>query len=52
MGKPTGFLEYKREVPSKRNVDARKLDYQEVDTDLSPDKVQIQAARCMDCGTP
>ncbi len=52
MGKPTGFLEYNRTLPQKREVDVRKTDYKEVDTDLSPDKVQIQAARCMDCGTP
>lgn len=52
MGKPTGFLEFQRELPQKRNVEARKQDYKEVEVDMSPDKVQTQAARCMDCGTP
>ncbi|MFT4031373.1 MAG: glutamate synthase subunit beta [Siphonobacter sp.] len=53
MGKPTGFLEFTRELPSKRPVNERKLDYKEIDIDLSFDQVQSHnAARCMDCGIP
>ncbi len=53
MGKPTGFLEFTREVPTKRPVAERKLDYKEIDIDLSFEQVQTHnAARCMDCGIP
>ena len=52
MGKPTGFLEIQRETPKKRNANERLHDYNEIDIDLSEDKVEKQAARCMDCGTP
>ncbi|SDL46722.1 glutamate synthase subunit beta [Siphonobacter aquaeclarae] len=53
MGKPTGFLEFTRELPTKRPVAERKLDYKEIDIDLSFEQVQSHnAARCMDCGVP
>jgi glutamate synthase (NADPH) small chain len=52
MGKPTGFLEYTRELPAKRDPKKRITDYKEIDIDLSEDKVQQQASRCMDCGIP
>jgi len=52
MGKPTGFLEYPREAPPYRPVEERIGDYQEVETSLPVDRLEIQAARCMDCGIP
>ena len=52
MGKPTGFIEYPRENPPKRPVEARVRDYQEIEQALPPDRLQTQAARCMDCGIP
>lgn len=52
MGKPTGFLEVTRETPKKRLVSERVNDYKEIDIDLPKDKVEAQASRCMDCGTP
>ncbi|KAB7727558.1 glutamate synthase small subunit [Rudanella paleaurantiibacter] len=52
MGKPTGFLEFSRELPAKRPVQERIHDYQEIDTPFSEALTQKQAARCMDCGTP
>jgi glutamate synthase (NADPH/NADH) small chain len=52
MGKPTGFLEFPREIPKKRDARERVADYREIDIDLSDEKTQAQAARCMDCGTP
>ncbi len=52
MGKPTGFLEYSRELPARRPVLERVNDWFEVYQDFPKQKVQQQAARCMDCGVP
>ncbi|MGE5568319.1 MAG: glutamate synthase subunit beta [Rhodospirillales bacterium] len=52
MGKPTGFLEYKRELPRRRFVAERVKDYFEIYEEFPEDKVRIQGARCMDCGVP
>jgi len=52
MGKITGFLEYEREVPTRRPVDQRVNDYFEIYQDFDDAKVETQAARCMDCGVP
>ena len=52
MGKITGFKEYTREVPARRPVEVRVHDYLEVYQPFPEEKVQVQAARCMDCGIP
>ena len=52
MGKPTGFLEFTRQLPKKRDVSARVHDYKEIEQPFSETDSQKQAARCMDCGTP
>jgi len=52
MAKPTGFLEYPRQDPSKRPVEERVRDYKEIEQPLSPADLETQAARCMDCGVP
>jgi NAD(P)H-dependent glutamate synthase small subunit len=52
MVKPTGFLEYQREDPPHRPVSERIHDFLEVDEMLPPSRLQVQAARCMDCGIP
>jgi glutamate synthase (NADPH) small chain len=52
MGKPTGFLEYKRELPSKRPVQERRKDYREFVNMYEPEQLNKQAARCMNCGIP
>jgi len=52
MGKPTGFIEYGRELPSKRSVEERRLDYKEIELLGTTDDAKKQAARCMDCGIP
>ena len=52
MGKPTGFLEYPRESPARRPVLERVNDWFEVYQDFPAQKIQQQAARCMDCGVP
>ncbi len=52
MGKPTGFLEFDRELPKKRDPKERINDYNEVDAAIDTKVGVKQASRCMDCGTP
>ena len=52
MGKPTGFMEFTRELPSKRPVAERVKDYQEYILPYTEDQLNKQAARCMNCGVP
>ena len=52
MGKPTGFMEYPRDLPAKRKVEERMKDYKEVELTLPAEKAGEQAARCMNCGVP
>jgi len=52
VGKVTGFMEYKRETPTRREVKERIHDYFEVYQPYPDEKVRTQAARCMDCGIP
>jgi glutamate synthase (NADPH/NADH) small chain len=52
MGKPTGFMEYPRELPPDRPPLDRIRDWDEFHERLSDEKQQLQGARCMDCGIP
>lgn len=52
MGKPTGFIEFVREVPLDRNALRRIRDWNEFHEHLEEDRLRQQAARCMDCGIP
>ncbi|HVM88472.1 MAG TPA: glutamate synthase subunit beta [Puia sp.] len=52
MGKPTGFLEFTRELPGKRPASERRNDYQEFVSLFPYEKLNQQAARCMNCGIP
>jgi glutamate synthase (NADPH) small chain len=52
MADPKGFLKYGRELPLRRSVEERKKDWIEVYVEFSDEKLQRQAARCMDCGIP
>ncbi len=55
MGKPTGFIEWRRLLPSKRPITERLHDWREVESEHGPlenDVVRTQAGRCMDCGVP
>lgn len=52
MGKPTGFMEYKREMPQDRSVCERIKDWNEFHLELPEESRRIQGARCMDCGVP
>jgi glutamate synthase (NADPH/NADH) small chain len=52
MADPKGFLRYTRETAPYRPVEERKRDWLEVHTHMPPERLQKQAARCMDCGVP
>jgi glutamate synthase (NADPH) small chain len=52
MGKPTGFLEFTRELPSKRKVEERLNDYNEFIQRYTDQKLNEQSGRCMNCGVP
>ena len=60
MADTTGFLKYERQLPPRRPVDVRILDWKDVylSRDSGEDEVfpvaavRQQAARCMDCGIP
>ncbi len=52
MGKPTGFLEYLREVPADRAPLERVRDWNEFHLHMEEKKLRNQGARCMDCGVP
>ncbi len=52
MGKPTGFKEFKRELPPTIDPKTRVNNYKEFYVEVSEDKSKQQAARCMDCGIP
>ena len=52
MGKPTGFIEYLRELPLDRPAIERIRDWNEFHFHMEEKKLREQAARCMDCGIP
>ena len=52
MGKPTGFIEYLRELPADRSPTERVKDWKEFHHHLPENKLREQGARCMDCGVP
>ncbi|GDY20806.1 glutamate synthase subunit beta [Verrucomicrobiota bacterium] len=52
MGKPTGFLEYVRELPLDRSALQRIRDWNEFHEHMDDAKLRQQGARCMDCGIP
>lgn len=52
MGDSSGFLKHGRELPTRREVPVRLMDWKEVYTDFPIAKVREQASRCMDCGIP
>ncbi|MDM5334890.1 glutamate synthase subunit beta [Ureibacillus composti] len=52
MGKPTGFMEYKREKTKEQPPLERILNWNEYASRLSDESLQTQGARCMDCATP
>ena len=52
MGKPTGFIEFTRELPTKRAPQERIKDYKEFVEKYSDQKLKEQSGRCMNCGVP
>jgi glutamate synthase (NADPH) small chain len=52
MGKPTGFIEYLRELPLDRSAIERIKDWNEFHLHMDEPKLREQGARCMDCGIP
>ena len=52
MGKPTGFIEFTRELPSKKMVSERLKDYSEFVNLFSDEQLSKQSSRCMNCGIP
>jgi glutamate synthase (NADPH/NADH) small chain len=52
MGKPTGFIEYLRELPVDRVPLERVRDWREFHHHMDEKRLRNQAARCMDCGVP
>jgi glutamate synthase (NADPH) small chain len=52
MGKPTGFIEYNRELPEKDAPAERVKHYKEFVKKYSDEKLNQQSARCMNCGIP
>ena len=52
MGKPTGFMEYERELPKSRNPLDRIQDWEELYLNFPEEKLKNQGARCMNCGIP
>ncbi|WP_423145961.1 glutamate synthase subunit beta [Rubrolithibacter danxiaensis] len=52
MGKVTGFKEYGRELPAKESPEIRIQNYNEFVGMFPEEKLNQQAARCMNCGIP
>jgi glutamate synthase (NADPH/NADH) small chain len=52
MGKPTGFLDYPRELPLVRSPAERIHNWHEFHEHAEEKKLRTQGARCMDCGVP
>jgi glutamate synthase (NADPH) small chain len=52
MGKVTGFMEFERLEEGYEPVPQRLKNYKEFVIALNEPQAKVQAARCMDCGTP
>ncbi|HAZ46080.1 MAG TPA: glutamate synthase [Cyanobacteria bacterium UBA11369] len=52
MGKPTGFIEFLRELPSEISPSDRIRNWDEFHLHMPEEKLRTQGARCMDCGIP
>ncbi|GHF09062.1 glutamate synthase subunit beta [Pseudolysinimonas yzui] len=53
MADPKGFLKVQeRELPKRRPVPVRIMDFKEVYENQDPTQLRRQAGRCMDCGIP
>ena len=52
MGDIRGFMRHDRELPTRRPVPVRLLDWHEVYEPFDDGDLRAQASRCMDCGIP
>ncbi len=52
MADPRGFLHFAREMPTRRSVELRVLDWKEMYEPFPEEKLRNQGGRCMDCGVP
>lgn len=52
MGDPKGFITLRRAGPARQPVHERLRHWKEFYEPLSPEALQAQGARCMDCGVP
>ncbi|MFZ9661343.1 MAG: glutamate synthase subunit beta, partial [Chitinophagaceae bacterium] len=52
MGKPTGFQEFTRELPSKISPEERLKNYNEFIGKFTDEQLNKQSSRCMNCGVP
>lgn len=52
MSKITGFMTFAREAPGERPIDERVGDWRPIHIHLPEERLQSQAARCMNCGIP
>jgi len=52
MGKPTGFMEYKRVVSQSEEPKSRIKHFNEFHPPLTMEQRKCQGARCMECGVP
>ena len=52
MGKPDGFVQWKRKLPRRIAVESRIANYEEIYLEQSSEEIKEQAGRCMDCGVP
>ena len=52
MGDVKGFMKHGKELPTRRSVPVRLLDWNEVYEPFDEESLCTQASRCMDCGIP
>ena len=52
MGDAAGFMKHRRATPTRRPVPVRLRDWREVYEPFPRERLEEQAARCMDCGIP
>jgi glutamate synthase (NADPH/NADH) small chain len=52
MGKDTGFKEFERKTPAYQPVEERTRHWNEFVLPMAQEEVEIQGARCMNCGVP
>ncbi|GGH22404.1 glutamate synthase subunit beta [Paenibacillus segetis] len=52
MSTPTGFMEFKRQLPGDRSPSERVKDWEQFHKHMSDEELRTQGSRCMDCGTP